>query len=451
MFKRNILNLLDNWKSSTSRKPLILRGARQTGKTATIEMFSKSFESYIYLNLERDADKQLFEKGKDLEEVIQAIGLAKKKELIGTNKSTLLFIDEIQNSQKALQFLRYFYEDHPDIFVVAAGSLLEAVIKREGFSFPVGRVSFLYLHPVTFDEFLSAIGEDKLLEHLKGVTLNSPPAAAIHDMAMQHFHRYLLVGGMPEVVAEYSKKRSLQSLASIKESLLESFEEDISKYSTNAESKYLKHILRFAPQHVGERIKYENFANGGFKSREMKRAFELLEYAMLLMRITGSPVTELPIKPNFNVSPKLLYLDSGLIAHKLGITENEIFVKDLSSLFRGAITEQIVGQAFHSLEMEKNERLSFWYRNVQGSTAETDYLIQLNGKLIPVEVKSGKSGRLRSLHQFMLASPNDVAVRLHSGELCEERITFEKKNYKLVSVPFYLQWRLCELLSRENM
>lgn len=443
MFKRNILNLLEKWKASDNRKPLIIRGARQTGKTVAVETFGKSFSNYIYLNLDRNADKQLFEKGADLEEIILAIELAKKKSF--AQEKTLLFIDEIQNSQKAIQMLRYFYEDHPKLYVIAAGSLLEAVIKREGFSFPVGRVSFLYMHPVTFDEFLSAVGEDKLLDHLKSVTIGAPPSLAVHEMALKFFHYYLLVGGMPEVVAKFASIRAFQPLSSIKEELLESFEDDISKYSAMAEAKYLKHVLRFAPNYVGQRIKYENFADGGYKSREMKRAFDLLEYALIITRVYGSPATEPPIMPNFNVAPKLLYLDSGLAVHKLGLTENEIYVKDLNSIFRGSVTEQIVGQTFCSAEMEKRETPAFWYRNAPGSTAETDYLFLHNGKLIPVEVKSGTSGRLRSLHQFMLASPCDTAIRLYSGNLCEEIVLFEKIKYKLLSMPLYLQWRLKEL------
>lgn len=444
MFKRNLLNLMKEWKVAEDRKPLIIRGARQTGKTATVEMFSKSFSNYVYLNLERDADKQLFEKGKDLEEIIPAIELAKKKAL--KEKDTLLFIDEIQNSQKALQMLRYFYEDHPDIYVIAAGSLLEAVMKRESFSFPVGRVSFSYLHPVTFDEFLCAIGEEKLYEHLKNVDFASPPSSTVHEMAIKIFHHYLLAGGMPEVVAKYADKRTFQPLVKIKEELIESFEEDIAKYSTTAEAKYVKHVLRFAPNYVGERVKYENFANGGYKSREMKRAFDLLEYAMLVTRVYGSSETAPPIKPNFNVAPKLLFLDSGLVIHKLGLTENEMHVRDLNDLFRGAITEQITGQTLCSTETTRRAMPSFWYRNAPGSTAETDYLIQHNNKLIPIEVKSGKSGRLRSLHQFMSASPNDVAVRLYSGELAEEIVSIGNKKYRLLSVPLYLQWRLNDLL-----
>jgi len=447
MFKRNISNILNKWKTSNNRKPLIIRGARQTGKTATVEMFGKSFPNYVYLNLERNADRQLFEKKGDLEEIIPAIELAKKKVL--KQEGTFLFIDEIQNSQKALQMLRYFYEDYPYIHVIAAGSLLEAVTKHKGFSFPVGRVSFAYLHPATFDEFLLAIGEEKLLEHLRAATLSSPPSSAAHELASKFFHHYLLVGGMPEVVAKYAETRTFQPLVPIKEELFESFEEDIAKYSTAAAAKYLKHVLHFAPNHVGERIKYENFANGGYKSREMKQAFDLLEYAMLATRVYGSPATEAPIMPNLGVSPKLLFLDSGLVAHRLGLTENELYVEDMNALFRGAIAEQIVGQTFRSQGLERKEIPAFWYRNSPGSTAETDYLFQYNGRLIPVEVKSGKSGRLRSLHQFMLASPCDMAIRLYSGELCEETVSLETKEYRLISIPLYLQWRLGELLAQK--
>lgn len=444
MFKRNILNNLNNWKNSKRRKPLIIRGARQTGKTVAVDMFGETFSNYIWLNLEKEADRRIFERSRSLDEVIQGIEMAKKGSL--REEDTLLFIDEIQNSSKAVQMLRFFYEDYPRLAVVAAGSLLEAIMVREGFSFPVGRVEFLYLYPVTFDEFLLAMGEEKLLGALLEVGQASPLPPIIHDMALKLFHQYLLVGGMPEAVAGFIEDKSFQSLVSIKEGLMASFEDDVSKYSRLSEAKYLKHVINYAPHYVGERIKYENFGNSGYRSREMKKAFDLLEYAMIVQRIYGSHSIKLPIQPNFNVSPKLLYVDVGLVSYKLGISEDAIYVQDLNDLFRGALAEQIVGQTFCSIRHKTKYAPSFWYRNRPGSTAEVDYVIQFKDRIIPVEVKSGKSGKLRSLHQFMLSAPHDMAIRLYSGPLCEEKVNFRGRDYRLLSVPLYLQWRLDSLL-----
>ncbi len=446
MFKRNILNILNNWKKSKNRKPLIVRGARQTGKTVAINLFSKQYNNYVYLNLEKEADKQLFEKSENLSQIIQGIELSKQKSL--GKEDTLLFIDEIQNSPKAVQMLRFFYEDYPHLHVVAASSLLEAVMKHEGFSFPVGRVQFLYLHPVSFDEFLLALNKNNLYQALNEISLNHPPTPALHDLALKLFHQYMLVGGMPEVVANYIEKQSIYSLTSIKESLVTSFEEDTTKYSKFSDAKYLKHVIQHAPEYVGERIKYENFGQSGYKSREMKKAFDLLEYAMIVQRVFGSSSTIPPVKINYRVSSKILYLDVGLMAYKLQLNDDALFVNNLNDLGRGALAEQIVGQTLVASDMEKQSTPSFWYRNVPGSTAETDYIIQIKDRIIPIEVKSGKQGKLKSLHQFMLATNHDLAVRIYSGNFTEEKIATPEKTYRLLSIPFYLAFRLKDILNQ---
>lgn len=444
MFYRNILKELDNWKQKRERKPLIIRGARQTGKTVAVNMFAQKFSNFISLNLERESDKLLFERSESLEQTLHAIELAKGKAVLVPD--TLLFIDEIQNSGKAIQFLRFFYEDYPTLAVVAAGSLLEAVMAKEGFSFPVGRVEFLYMFPVTFDEYLKAVGKDKLYEGLCNITIKEKPSAMLHKLASEMFIQYVAVGGMPAVVADFMSKRSFKSIADIKEDLITTLKDDVTKYSRLAEAKYLRHVIEYAPYSVGERIKYEKFGNSDYHSREIKRAFDLLEFAMIVQRIYGSHSVLLPIEPNFRVSPKVLYLDSGLVVHKMGLSEEALFVDELSHLFRGSIAEQIVGQTFLSMDLHKRSAPYFWYRNVPGSTSEVDYLFQYKGVIIPVEVKSGKSGRLRSLHQFLMASPSKAAIRIYSGELDTDKISVGGRSFDLVSVPFYLQWRMSELL-----
>ena len=445
LFMRNILKDLDNWKNSTNRKPLIIRGARQTGKTVAVEMFAKSFTNFLNLNLERDAEKKIFEQSKTVEEATRAIELYKGKNLAKEN--TLLFIDEIQNSQNAIKLLRFFHETRPDLFVVCAGSLLEAVMMREGFSFPVGRVEFLYLHPATFDEFLIASGRDKVFRDLSKTTLNESPSATLHTLASKAFNEYALVGGMPSIVADFVEKKSFQSIANLKEDLLTAIKDDVTKYSRIAESKYLRHVIDYAPYHIGERITYEKFGNSAYRSREMKHAFELLEYAMIVQRVYGSYATELPIHPNFMVAPKILYLDAGLVVHKLGLTHEMIFAEDLNALFKGKLSEQLIGQTFLAQNRHRQAKPCFWYRNKPASTAETDYSYPFRNKILPVEVKSGKSGSLKSLHQFMIASPADIAIRFYSGELSSDKITTDGKRFTLLSVPFYLQWRIDDFLA----
>lgn len=445
MFNRNLLKELHNWAIKEGRKPLILRGARQTGKTIAVDLFAKRFTHFVSLNLERESDKILFERSESIEQVIQAIELSKGKNLRA--EDTLLFLDEIQNSGKAISFLRFFYENYPQIHVIAAGSLLEAVMLKEGFSFPVGRVEFLYLYPVTFDEYLLASGKEKLHQEISTITLKSKPSPILHKLASEVFHRYALVGGMPAVVNDFIENNSFESIADLKEDLLTAIKDDVSKYSRVSEAKYLRHVIEYAPYYVGERITYDKFGNSDYRSREIKQAFDLLEYAMVTQRVFGSFALSLPIQPNFRVAPRLLYLDSGLVVHKLGLTHDATLTTDLNSLFRGKLAEQIVGQALLARDLHKRFAPCFWYRNAPGSIAEIDYSYPFEDQILPIEVKSGKTGTLRSLIQFMSSSPATRAIRIYSGELAIDKIKMESKSFELISLPFYLQWRMDEMLS----
>lgn len=449
MFQRNILKLLNIWKTSSSRKPLIIRGARQTGKTIAIEMFGRSYSNFISLNLERDKEKELFETASSVEKACQGIELLKGKNPL--QPDTLLFIDEIQNSGRAISLLRYFYEDHPQIHVISAGSLLEAVMLKEGFSFPVGRVEFLYMHPLKFDEYLQASGNGTLLEKLDQATIKEPPSDFIHNMAAELFNEYAFVGGMPAVVKDFIEKKSFTSIADIKESILTALKDDVGKYSRIAEGKYLRHVIEYAPFAVGSRIKYEKFGNSVYRSREIKHAFELLEYAMILQRVYGSYATEPPIQPNFGVSPKLVYLDSGLVIHKLGLTLETRKETDLNSLFKGAFSEQIVGQELLSKNTRRKDTPCFWYRNVPGSVAETDYVYLYKNNIIPIEVKSGATGSMKSLYQFIKSSPSKCAVRIYSGKLQKEEIVFDATKFTLISIPFYLLWQFDKILDERKL
>jgi predicted AAA+ superfamily ATPase len=437
MYQRNILKELNNWKNKQDRRPLIIRGARQVGKTVAVEMFAKSFDNFIQLNLERDSDRAIFEGSSSVEAVCKGIELSKGKNPFA--RHTLLFIDEIQNSARAIQLLRYFYEDYPQISVICAGSLLEAIMKKEGFSFPVGRVEFLYMYPMTFDEYLTAKESDALLNELRKSDIKNPPSEFTHGLAGEIFNEYSFVGGMPAVVSDFLKNKSYLAAADVKESIITSLKDDVAKYSRLAESKYLRHVIDYAPYSVGERITYEKFGNSLYRGRDIKHAFELLEYAMIVQRIYGSFDTSLPIRPNFSVSPKVVCLDSGLVMHKLGLTFETARTADLNSIFRGTFAEQVAGQALIAEQCHRKDNPCFWYRNAAGSTAEIDYSYPHGNLIIPIEIKSGKAGSLKSLHQFMLASDSKIAVRLYSGPL--------RKDDTLLSIPFYLQFRLEEILA----
>ncbi len=451
MFKRNILNTLLIWKDKKERKPLIIRGARQVGKTSAVNLFAQDeFDSYLYINLEQEDNLALFSKTQPIKDIIQIIQIKYNKKIIPGK--TLIFIDEIQNSDIAMGQLRYFYEEMPQLHVIAAGSLLEVKMKKEGFSFPVGRVEYCYMYPVTFDEFLRALGDLELLEYLDNVNADSIISEEIHQLSLKKFHEYMIVGGMPEAVSTYIKTKTYIDVDSVYESILTGFKDDVYKYSSFAKSKYLQFVIEHAPEYAGLPVKYEKFGRSSFRSREMSEAFDVLEKAMIISRVYSSYSKEIPILNNMKKLPKLIYLDIGLINYKLGVRKEIINIPDIGAVFHGQLSEQIVGQALQAFSMNKNENLSYWYRLNKGSISEVDYLVNINNKPVPIEVKSGKTGTLKSLHNFIDESNNNFAVRVYSGNLIQENIkTPKEKKYTLFSVPFYLLYRLEELVGKSNV
>jgi len=446
MFNRNIHNYLLEWKNRTNRKPLIIRGARQVGKTSAVHHLGReAFETYIYINLELKDDIALFSRMYPLRELLQLIQLKFNKKIIPG--STLIFIDEVQNSAIAMNQLRYFYEEMPDLHVAAAGSLLEVKMKTEGFSFPVGRVEYCYMYPVTFDEFLAALQETETLNYIAAITSDSVIPEEIHSLVMKKFQEYVLVGGMPEAVARYADTRSFIDVDPVYESLLTGFRDDVSKYASAARTKYIQHIIEHAAQYVGLQVKYEKFGESNFRSREMSEAFDVLEKAMIISRVHASTSKQLPLMSNLKKAPKLLHLDVGLVNYQLGIRNEIASITDINAVYHGQISEQIAGQMLLSLNVRKNANLHFWYREQKGATSEVDYLVVMNERLIPIEVKSGKTGTLRSLHNFMDEGTSSFAIRVYSGTTKIERIaTLNKKSYSLLSVPFYLLYRIDELI-----
>ena len=432
-FKRTVESYLHQWKVSKSRKPLMIRGARQVGKTTLIQTFAKSYQNAIVLNLERKGDLRYFEDFEDVETIVEALFLANKISSSAIGK-TLLFIDEIQESPKAIQLLRYFYEDIPELHVISAGSLLEFAM-RKVHSFPVGRVEFLYLHPLNFQEYLEAIGEQELLNKLKTV----PVKPVAHKLLMDAFHRYAIIGGMPEVVKTDVQQRSLSDLPRVYESIWGTYKNDVEKYTSNdTERKIIKHLMDTSPLYLDERIKFQGFGNSNYKSREVGEAFRTLDDAKIVRLIYPTTDINPPLKSDLKKSPRLQFLDTGLVNYSLGIQAEMLAMQDLNNAYKGAVIPHLVTQELISLQSISAQTPNFWVREKAQSSAEVDLLYSYQGLIIPIEIKSGSTGSLKSLHQFVDAVDHPYAIRMYAGAFnVEKAITPNKKPYLLMNLPYY--------------
>ena len=432
MFYRRIILSLRKWAESQHRKPLVLRGARQVGKTTIVEEFAKEFDVFLHLNLERKSDKKVFESNDSPSDVLTAIYLLKNKER--KQGRTLLFIDEIQTSPQAVILLRYFYEEIPDLFVIAAGSLLETLIDKH-ISFPVGRVEYLALRPCSFSEFLGAIGEEQIKDKLLSVELPD----AIHERVMKLFNEYVLVGGMPEVVARYAEDRDIVALQKVYDTLLNGYRDDVEKYASNkTETNVLRHILKNGWRYAGQRIKFECFGESNYKSREVGEAFRTLEKAMILELVYPTVSTASPLSPDLKKSPKLLWLDTGIVNY-VAKNQLELFgIQDISEHWKGKIAEHIVGQELLVINELVSAQRNFWVREARNSQAELDFVIQTDTKLLPIEVKSGHNSKIKSMHLFMEQAKGNLAIRFWNNPFTSDIVKLPSgKTYTLLNIPFY--------------
>lgn len=449
MFPREFLSKLELWADSDDRKPLVVRGARQVGKTVSVKMFGQRFERFLDLNMELTSDSDIFRRKLPVQETLQAIIL--KSRLTQTEGRTLLFIDEIQNCPEAVEILRYFYEDMPEIYVVAAGSLLEIALHERQISFPVGRVEQYFLYPLTFKEFLAAVEAQEAVRAFDSIPL---PAYA-YNVLLDYFHQYVLIGGMPEVVDMFIKKKDVTALNSIYGSLLVSYQDDAEKYARNATmATILRHCIETSPFAAGQRITFAGFGQSNYRSREIGEALRTLQRAMLIKLLYPSTSVEIPIIPDLKKSPRLQLLDTGLLNYFAGLQEQHFYHDNLHAFYKGILAEHIVGQELIASEPNTLKKQCFWVRGKSHAQAEVDFLIQHKGYVIPVEVKSGKTGRLRSLFQFMDRCPHHYAVRMYAGPLEIQPVSsLAGKKFYLLNLPYflvsavhkYLEWMMEEI------
>ncbi|MDX2279919.1 MAG: AAA family ATPase [Saprospiraceae bacterium] len=437
-FERKAYTKLLEWKHKSNRKPLVIRGARQVGKSTLVSQFSREFRHFIALNLEKKTHQRFFEGSLEAKQILDALFLSFN--IPKDEDSVLLFIDEIQESPAAIQMLRYFYEEHPGVYVVAAGSLLEFTL-HEVPSFPVGRVEQMVLHPFDFEEFLMALGHTSALAALKQI----PVATYAHDTLMDLFHTYAAIGGMPEIISQYIRENSVANLGSTYESLWQAYKDDVVKYARSpAERKVLQHLIFTAPQEK-DRIVFEGFGHSNYKSREVGEAMRSLDMARIVQLIYPCTNTKPPIETDFKKRPRLQFLDTGLLNHALQIQVDMIGIENLNVLYKGRIVQHLITQELMAQHHLPSYKPHFWVREKINSQAEVDLLYQYQQFIIPIEVKSGATGTLRSLFQFMDACDHSFAIRILGNQYSIDQLqTSNGKPFLLMNLPYYLGTKIQE-------
>ncbi len=434
---RSIESELKAWKEDDNRYPLLLRGARQVGKTYIIEKFGRLFESFEMVNFESQSEAIACFSSLDPVVILQKLELLTKKPIqVGR---TLLFLDEIQMCPQAIVALRYFKEKMPNLHVIGAGSLLEFALASGKFSFPVGRVQFMYLYPVSFLEFVLALEGQESIDQLNTVTLDDPFDEVTHNRFIHKIKEYFLTGGMPAVVSEFQNTRSFLKQSRIQDLLLATYQADFSKYATEAEQKYLRILFEAIPSQIGQHFKYASI-DPHIKSRELKQALDQLKMAGLIHFIFSSSASGLPLSAQVKSKKfKTLFLDLGLMQRALQVDPELLLSSELIYIHRGALAEQFTGQELISYtDCFREEKLFFWEREQVSSSAEVDYVITVNQMIIPVEVKAGTQGHLKSLIQFMKEKKSPLGIRISERPL----------EYRdgILSIPFYLIKQLPRLV-----
>lgn len=442
--KRNIENYLVAWKDSPKRKPLILRGARQVGKTFIINAFGKThFEHYLSVNLEQDRNLQAVFTSNNPEIIINELTSLYNVPVIPGK--TLLFLDEIQASPAALASLRYFYEQTPDLHIIAAGSLLDHTLNEVRYSMPIGRVEYAYLHPLNFMEFCTALGETGLCDYMSSYSPDQSFSEAIHSRIAGYLRLYFFIGGMPEAIQTYIDTGNLIEVEKVHANIVTSLQYDFAKYGTRKEQDFLKSSLHYVANTIGRKVKYVNIDRNAHSS-QLKEALLKLEMSRVihLVRKTKSvnpPITQYVDNDTF----KPVFMDIGLANHLAQIRLADI--ENLCTDFEGALAEQFVGQEFiASSSFFKETRLYYWIREAKNSNAEIDYLLQIENEIYPVEVKSGKTGSLKSLQVFMESADKHKGIRFNLdlpnyGSNLEAVVRTNNQNksilYSLISLPLY--------------
>ncbi len=440
---------LVGWKQRPDRRPLVVRGARQVGKTYLVEQFAREhFQNLVSVNFDKTPEKAGLLQSRDVTQLIRLLEVDSGSAVVPGQ--TLIFLDEIQAAPEWLPMLRYLYEDRPDLHVIAAGSLLEFTLAEHEFSMPVGRIEYLHMGAMTFEEFLLAIGEKALVAFLGEWRPSIAFPEPFHKKLLDYLRQYLVVGGMPAAIRAYSREGRIEDVFRVHQLVLQTFADDFAKYRKRVNVARLRKVFNRMPSLIGRKLKYVNIDRTE-KARDLSDCVELLAMARVIHRVRHSSGNGMPLAAEAaDRDFKPLFLDCGLVCSELGLRLTQLqLADDLTLVNDGALCEQFVGQhLLHQLPAYMAPDLFYWNREKRGSSAEVDYLFPFEGGVLPIEVKAGKTGTLRSLHVFLQQKGAELALRFNSdmpSALAIRATTAVDKpaTARLISLPLYLveQWR----------
>lgn len=402
---------LRNWKKSKNRKPLIIRGARQVGKSSSIRQLGKTFTYFAEVNFDENSDfKLLFEANNTIEQLCEELSLLLQTPIVAGE--TLLFLDEIQLCEAALNRLRYFYEKMPHLHVIAAGSLLEFALSEIS-SFAVGRVRSMFMYPLSFQEFLNACSEEKLADYLitNGHKALSLP---IHHKLSSIFKNFLVVGGMPEAVKTFCLTKSFLEVQRVLDDLILSLQSDFSKYKTRISTLNLLEVFNALALQVGEKFTY-SYPNATLNNKQIKAAIELFKLVGLVHSVTHTSATGIPLGATANPKfTKYLLLDTGIFQRLLGLDLSQLILKyDFDAVNKGNMAELHVGlELIKSDDCYQRNPIYYWQRESRNSQAEVDYVLQIQEEIVPIEVKAGTKGSMQSMYLFMKEKGISKGIRI---------------------------------------
>ncbi|MFO8113063.1 MAG: ATP-binding protein, partial [Desulfosalsimonadaceae bacterium] len=443
------------WYHKKRRKPLVLRGARQVGKSTLVREFAKKNRLLLNeINLEQHLYLDKTFKSLDLDIILRELDA-----LVGRNINTpgsILFLDEIQATPRAIAALRYFYENRPDIPVISAGSLLEFALADTPFSMPVGRIEYYHLGPMTFSEFLNAV-EPGLSSYLSdfhiGFHHTQPIPETAHRKLIKRQREYLFVGGMPEAVNTFTEENSLTEVTAVHRSIAETYQDDFSKYARQKDLALMQIVFRQIPRIIGQKVKYSNISREN-KSREVKAVIDLLVKARICHQVFHSHCSGVPLTADINENVyKLIFMDVGMAAWLAGTDWIAMQALDGQALVNeGKFAEQFIGQ--HLLNPFAPPRLTYWLREAKSANAEVDYVTTSGNEIVPIEVKAGKSGALKSLQQIAANKKISLCVRFDLNPPTIQDVAYTTRvsggsvevAYTLLSLPLYLVGELPRIL-----
>lgn len=410
--ERKIDAELEIWKQLPNRKPLILRGARQVGKSSSVKNLAKNFKYFIEINFdENPIYATVFENGLDPFGICEQLSVISNTPII--EGETLLFFDEIQSCVPAISSLRYFYEKMPNLHLIAAGSLLEFALSEIP-SFGVGRVRSIFMYPLSFEEFLLANKEKSLVEALHKATTKTPFPEIFHQKLKGYLKKFLIIGGMPEAVKTYITNGDMLEVQRVLDDLMLSIQADFVKYKIRVSATRIREVFDAVVNQVGNKFSY-SYSNATFNNVQIKEALVLLEMAGLIYFVTHSASNGIPLGAEINSKKrKILLFDTGIFQRIQGLNIAQLLIEDnFNSINKGSIAELHVGLEFiKNSSCYEKRYLHYWHREAKNSQAEVDYVIQKQDKIIPIEVKSGTKGSMQSMFLFLEEKKSNYGIRL---------------------------------------